>query len=227
MARVDTDGDPLEFWRNFKEALPQLPRLAQKYLGTPCSSVYSERLFSELSNIFTDNRTSLQPDRAESLLFLHHNLRLIQMVGSEASVLPTVATVLFEPGQMLMQLVLEISSRGVSIRYHRSISSTDFPYLPNPKIPISDLNKTFASMGRIETIKTNAVPKQQFPQLNYIRHARFSLKADIIGDSSLLKYGILFLFKYVEVGRIVIFLVPASFRLYTRLVRINGADLVS
>ena len=71
------ETDPLLFWRENQREYPNLAKLAQKFLATPPSSVYSERAFSELGNIYGDNRTSLLPKRSEMLLFLHHNLRRI------------------------------------------------------------------------------------------------------------------------------------------------------
>jgi hypothetical protein len=67
-------GDPLVWWREHASELPQLARLARKYLATPSSSVYSERLFSEYGNIYKEKRSRLLPKTGEKILFLHHNL---------------------------------------------------------------------------------------------------------------------------------------------------------
>jgi hypothetical protein len=53
---------------------PTLAKLARKYLATPASSVYSERLFSEYGNIYEEKRSRLLPQTGEKILFLHHNL---------------------------------------------------------------------------------------------------------------------------------------------------------
>jgi len=45
--------------------------LAKKFLSTPASFVYSERLFSEYGNIFEEKRSRLLPKSREKLLFLH------------------------------------------------------------------------------------------------------------------------------------------------------------
>ena len=74
---IGIDGDPLQFWSSRQQEFPNLSKLAQKYLATPPSSVYSERTFSELGQIYGEKRTSLLPERSEQLLFLHHNLRRI------------------------------------------------------------------------------------------------------------------------------------------------------
>lgn len=74
MALQIRTGDPLVWWREHATDLPQLARLARKYLATPSSSVYSERLFSEYGNIYEEKRSRLLPRTGEKILFLHHNL---------------------------------------------------------------------------------------------------------------------------------------------------------
>lgn len=71
---LDRDIDPILWWRNNKNLYPQLTKLAVIYLGAPATSTYSERIFSEAGNIYTQKRSVLRPELAESLLFLHHNL---------------------------------------------------------------------------------------------------------------------------------------------------------
>jgi len=51
--------------------------LAKKFLSTPASSVYSERFFSEYGNIFEEKRSRLLPKSGEKLVFLHHNMKLL------------------------------------------------------------------------------------------------------------------------------------------------------
>lgn len=68
-----------EWWSKNKLKFPCLATLALKYLCSPSSSVYSERLFSEAGNIYEEKRANLLPERAESLVFLHHNLPLVNV----------------------------------------------------------------------------------------------------------------------------------------------------
>ncbi|KAK8376815.1 hypothetical protein O3P69_010028 [Scylla paramamosain] len=49
---------PLHYWKQ-EEKFPLLKQLAVKFLCTPASSVYSERLFSEYGSIFEEKRTRL------------------------------------------------------------------------------------------------------------------------------------------------------------------------
>jgi len=51
--------------------------LAKKFLSTPASSVYSERLFSGYENIFEEKRSRLLPKSREKRPFLHHNMKLL------------------------------------------------------------------------------------------------------------------------------------------------------
>jgi hypothetical protein len=74
MAHQIRKGDSLVWWREHATDLPQLARLARKYLATPSSSVYFERLFSEYRNIYQEKRSRLLPRTGERILFLHHNL---------------------------------------------------------------------------------------------------------------------------------------------------------
>ena len=65
-----------EFYRK-QELVGRFPlvcQLAKKVLSAPASSVYSERLFSEMGNLYEKKRSWLRPYAAENLLFLHHNM---------------------------------------------------------------------------------------------------------------------------------------------------------
>ena len=71
-------ANPLRWWKDHAERFPYLAKLARKYLATPASSVYSERLFSEYGNIFEEKRARLLPKTGEKLLFLHHNIKHLE-----------------------------------------------------------------------------------------------------------------------------------------------------
>ena len=66
---------PLNWWNARKRVLPNLARLAQKYLGIVATSVPSERLFSTAGNIVSAKRAALLPENVEKLVFLHENLQ--------------------------------------------------------------------------------------------------------------------------------------------------------
>ena len=72
---IPRDSEPLDWWRAQTE-YPSLKKVAKKFLTSPLSSVYSERLFSEFGNIYEEKGSRLLPETGEKLLFLHHNLKL-------------------------------------------------------------------------------------------------------------------------------------------------------
>lgn len=77
MVRVDRQSDPYAWWAANANQFPILIKFAQIYLSSPCSSVYSERLFSEAGLVYENRRNRLLPKNAENLVFIHHNLPLV------------------------------------------------------------------------------------------------------------------------------------------------------
>lgn len=71
---IDTEDDPLTWWRENKAQYPRMSLLARKYLGIPATSSPSERLFSTGGNIVTCQRSSLRPQNVDRLVFLAKNL---------------------------------------------------------------------------------------------------------------------------------------------------------
>lgn len=67
-------GQPLEWWKQNTSRLHLLAPLARKFLCPPPSSVPSERVFSEIGNIYDNKRSRLIGEHAEQLCFLHDNL---------------------------------------------------------------------------------------------------------------------------------------------------------
>jgi zinc finger BED domain-containing protein 4 len=76
MKCISIDDDPLGWWKINFESLPLIGNklLIQKYLSAPASSVYSERSFSEAGLVYEAKINRLQPQIAEQLLFVHHNI---------------------------------------------------------------------------------------------------------------------------------------------------------
>ncbi|KAL0879633.1 hypothetical protein ABMA27_003348 [Loxostege sticticalis] len=65
-------------WAANAKQYPNLIKFVKIYLSAPCSSVYSERVFSEAGLIYEEKRNRLLPLNAEKLVFIHHNLPLVQ-----------------------------------------------------------------------------------------------------------------------------------------------------
>lgn len=75
--RLDRKADPYKWWSANAKQYPILTKFVKIYLSSPCSSVYSERLFSEAGLVYEEKRNRLLPANAEKLVFIHHNLPLI------------------------------------------------------------------------------------------------------------------------------------------------------
>lgn len=70
-------GQPLAWWKQNASRLHLLAPLARKFLSPPPSSVPSERVFSEVSQIYEKKRNRLTGENAEHLCFLHYNLQFL------------------------------------------------------------------------------------------------------------------------------------------------------
>ena len=72
--KLDTDDNPLEWWKANHNTFPVLATLTKKYLCICATSSASERLFSASGNIVSAKRTCLKPDKVNMLVFLAKNL---------------------------------------------------------------------------------------------------------------------------------------------------------
>jgi len=66
-----------DWWRENEQRFPSVACVAKRYLSAPPTSVASKRLFSAAAQVYTDYCNHLAPDRAEMLLFLKHNLPVV------------------------------------------------------------------------------------------------------------------------------------------------------
>jgi hypothetical protein len=71
---IDSDSDPLVWWRQSAVTFPMLAVVAKKYLCIPATSVASERLFSGAGQIVTPLRNRLDQENVNKMLFLSKNL---------------------------------------------------------------------------------------------------------------------------------------------------------
>ena len=69
-------GNACTWWAENKLRFPVLSELAMQYLSPPPISVPSERLFSSAGDIYDEKRNRLDPERAETLLFIKNNLEV-------------------------------------------------------------------------------------------------------------------------------------------------------
>ena len=77
-SRIDRGSmELLLWWFVHGSPAPVLQSLALKLLGQPCSSSCYERNWSTYSFIHSMKRNKMTPQRAEDLVFVHNNLRLL------------------------------------------------------------------------------------------------------------------------------------------------------
>ncbi|CAN6182580.1 unnamed protein product, partial [Urochloa humidicola] len=69
--------DPLNWWVNYGQSAPLLQHLAIKLVNQPASSSCCERNWSTYNFIHSMTRNQLTPERAEDLVYVHNNLRLM------------------------------------------------------------------------------------------------------------------------------------------------------
>jgi len=69
--------DPKSWWVMHGSSAPLLQKLALKLLVQPCSSSCCERNWSTCSFIHSLKRNKIHPKRAEDLVYIHTNLRLL------------------------------------------------------------------------------------------------------------------------------------------------------
>ncbi|KAI2646520.1 E3 SUMO-protein ligase ZBED1 [Labeo rohita] len=65
---LDSEGDPLKWWKEHEKIYPRLSKVAKKYLCIPATSSPSERAFSSGGNVVTCLRSSLKPDQVDRLM---------------------------------------------------------------------------------------------------------------------------------------------------------------
>ncbi|XP_041821745.1 E3 SUMO-protein ligase ZBED1-like [Chelmon rostratus] len=73
-ASLDSENDPLDWWKEHGKLYPRVSKLAKKYLCIPATSSPSERVFSTGGNVVTCHRASLKPEHVDRLVFLAKNL---------------------------------------------------------------------------------------------------------------------------------------------------------
>lgn len=76
---LDQSGNIYGWWKANIQ-FPLLKAMAREYLAAPAASVYSEQLWSEGGNVYNEKRSRLLPENGEKLIFLHHNLPIVEQL---------------------------------------------------------------------------------------------------------------------------------------------------
>ena len=66
--------DPLAFWRENEHKYPNIAKLAKKYLCVQATSVASERVFSTAGDVVHAERSRLDQEQVDALIFLKKNI---------------------------------------------------------------------------------------------------------------------------------------------------------
>lgn len=69
--RADNNDDILDWWKRHENVYPSLAKMARDFLGTPATSVPSERIFSKAALTITKSRNRLAFDSVRSLMCLN------------------------------------------------------------------------------------------------------------------------------------------------------------
>ena len=72
---LKSSGNPLEWWGKSAYKYPNMAQLARRYLCVPGTSVRSERVFSTAGIIVNKQRSALDPENVDRLVFLANNLK--------------------------------------------------------------------------------------------------------------------------------------------------------
>ena len=78
-----THFETKQWWGTYGVHTPELKDLALKLLGQPASSSCCERNWSTYAFIHSMKRNKLTPERAEDLVFVHNNLRLLSRKSND------------------------------------------------------------------------------------------------------------------------------------------------
>ncbi len=74
---ISKETDPIEWWRLNESRYPTLAGAAKGYLCIPCTAALPADAFTKKQIIMPGNASPLNPNLLESLMFLHHNNKLV------------------------------------------------------------------------------------------------------------------------------------------------------
>ena len=70
---LDRKKEPLQWWNN-EGLMPEIQKLARKYLCCPAKSTPSERLFSKAGELINQRRANLSDRNVNMVLLLNKNM---------------------------------------------------------------------------------------------------------------------------------------------------------
>jgi hypothetical protein len=76
----------LEYWTKYQNQFPNIHSLARKVLAIPASNTEVERLFSCSKIVVTDNRTRLDAEKLNKIIFLRKNLHSLKQLEKKQEV---------------------------------------------------------------------------------------------------------------------------------------------
>lgn len=74
---LEEEPDVLAFWRKEQSKYPLMAQIAKVILAKPATSAKSESAFSTAGAVITKRRANIDPLRAEKVLFIHDNFKLL------------------------------------------------------------------------------------------------------------------------------------------------------
>lgn len=74
---TEVEPDVLAFWRKEESKYPLMAQIAQVILAKPATSAKSESAFSTAGAVITKRRANIDPLRAQKVLFIHDNFKLL------------------------------------------------------------------------------------------------------------------------------------------------------
>jgi hypothetical protein len=69
VSKIESDADPLDWWRKNEDRFPKIARIARQILALQASSANVERVFSHAGTIINDLRNRLSANNVHRLMF--------------------------------------------------------------------------------------------------------------------------------------------------------------
>jgi len=107
----------LEYWTHHEHRFPNIHSLARKVLAIPASNTEVERLFSCSKMAVVDNRTRLDADKLNKVVFLRKNLHSLKQLDEKKEIVEN------ESQSMNVSLTTNMKVNNRHLRHRRNIES--------------------------------------------------------------------------------------------------------